>query len=198
MYKRIVITVVTIIFVASACFVGIHEYLRRTEIQQKEELMRIELAKQQAEIQIQEAARKKIEDEERIKQEVAAKEAEARREAAAKEEENKKAAQQAEIAAKLAAQHEKAAKLIGSVERSVRKSYLKNFVLQLNNPAPTTVAFDLKCYHLDGTPKTLRVSIDAYQTKEISFQEGWTDNFLPGEQVEALLDGNVIWAYTIP
>ncbi|MYL81781.1 hypothetical protein GTA51_01330 [Desulfovibrio aerotolerans] len=187
MYKRIVVTVVTLILVASACFVGIHEYLRRTEIQQKEELMRIELAKQQAEIQIQEAARKKIEEEERVKQE-----------AAAKEEEARKAAQQAEIAAKIAGEYEKSAKLVGGIERSVRKSYLKNFVLQLNNPSSATVSFDLKCYHLDGTPKTLRVSIDAYQTKEISFQEGWTDNFLPGEKVEALLDGNVIWAYTIP
>jgi len=198
MHKRIVITVVTIALVISACFVGLHEYLRRTEIQQKEELMRIELATKQAEIMLQEEARLKLEEAEKSKREAAAKEAEAKREAAAREEEERKAAEKAANDAAIAAGQAKTAKLIGNIEKSVRKSYLKNYVLQLNNPSPVAAVFDLKCYHLDGNHKTLHISIDAYQSKEIGFQEGWTDNFLPGEKVEALADGNVIWAYTIP
>ena len=198
MHKRIVITVVAIALVISACFVGIHEYLRRSEIQQKEELMRIELAQKQAEIMIQEGARLKLEEETKIKREAAAKEAEAKREAAAKEEEDRKAAEKAIRDAAIAAEQAKTARLIGDIEKSVRKSYLKNYVLQLNNPSPVAAVFDLKCYHLDGNHKTLHISIDPYQSKEIGFQEGWTDNFLPGEKVEALAGGTVIWTFIIP
>ena len=54
MYKRVVITLIAILLAACACFIGIHEYLRRTEIEQKEKLMHIALAQKQAELMLQE------------------------------------------------------------------------------------------------------------------------------------------------
>ena len=187
MYKRVVITLIAILLAACACFIGIHEYLRRTEIEQKEKLMHIALAQKQAELMLQEEARKKQEEDERRK-----------REAVAKEEADKKAAYEAQEAAKLAEQQAKTLQVIEKIEKSVRKSFLKNFVLQLNNPSPVAAEFDLKCSHLDGGHKTLHIVIDPYQSKEISFQEGWTDNFVPGEKVEALVNGKVVWTYVIP
>jgi hypothetical protein len=68
-------------------------------------------------------------------------------------------------------------------------------VLQLRNPNPQVVEFDLRCIARHGASKTLRVSVPAGGLQEVGFLEGWA--FEHGERIEAMLDGEVVWYHNL-
>ena len=60
---------------------------------------------------------------------------------------DKKAAHEAQAAAQIAAQQEKTLQLIGKIEKSVRKSFLKNFKLRSQTNSKLLVSFRSYYFH---------------------------------------------------
>lgn len=89
--------------------------------------------------------------------------------------------------------------LVSELQISFRPSLLNEStrVLKIYNPNAESVDFSLRCYDRDGDNKTFFVSAPALGTREIGILEtGWV--FVPGEKVEAISEGDIIWRNSVP
>ncbi len=87
---------------------------------------------------------------------------------------------------------------VGEVRVSMRRSMMRNFVMQLRNVRPYHIAFDLRCYTRSGSNKLIPVEVEGGSTAEVGFVQGWENNFVSGERCEAFFEGERLWDYTIP
>lgn len=93
---------------------------------------------------------------------------------------------------------ERVRKAVKDVQISFRKSLTNDYkVMILKNIHPFSIDFQVKCYTLGGSSKTIALSIPAADSREVGFVQGWEGNWMSGERCEAYYNGELIWHHTV-